>query len=101
MQIKTDFLAGKQKDSEWSFVYGYRPEEVMEKAELYSVLRLATSFDVGLERVAKLLLDELQANFYQKDKESSTIVRLVNAVTKMKTRMDMILCREQELNKDG
>jgi len=113
MDIRTEFIIGKQKDSsnikglggssEWTGVYGYRPEEVMNPAELFAVIRISTSTsEIGLEKVARLLLDELQQVYYEEDKETKDIIeKLENAIWKMKNRMEVILSREDKVVQSG
>ncbi len=101
MNIRPEFILGKQKNNDWSGVYGYRPDEEMNPLELFAAMRLSSeSEEVELERVANLLLDELQQSFFEK-KETDTMQRLENAMWKMKSRMEMILSREDKIVESG
>lgn len=101
MNIRTEFLVGKQKRAECSIVYGYRPEEEMNTTELFGVMRISSnSENIELEKLAKVLFEELQMSFYS-SKNDSTIVDLEDAVWKMKSKMDIVLSREDEIAKTG
>jgi outer membrane murein-binding lipoprotein Lpp len=104
MNIRAEYFIGKQKNNEWSGVYGYRPEEEsdLETAELFSVIKITTEAEnVGLERIAKLLLDEFQQSYYGSKVSSDRIIRLEEALSKMKSRLDLILSREDEVVQKG
>jgi type II secretory pathway pseudopilin PulG len=102
MNSRVEYLVGRQSDNEWSGLYWYRPEETKE-IELFAVMRMTASADnSSLDRIAKLLLDELQTSFFDvNDKESDLIIRLENSVWKMKSKMDFLLSREQEIAQNG
>ncbi len=104
MNIKAEYLVGKQKNNEWAGVYGYRPESDTDKskAEMFAVTRIQTDAEVdNLERVAKMLLDELQQNFYSDEESKDEILRIEHAFNKMKAKLEVILSREEEIQEKG
>lgn len=103
MKLKPLFVVGKSNEKEWSGVYGYRPDDSMDSSELYAIIRVASlSSSMPLEQVAKMLLDELQHAFYdQTDLKDDYIIRLENAAWKMKSQMDVIISREEEISRIG
>lgn len=102
MKIKVDYLVGKTTLSEWSGVYGYKPDD-SDEIEFFSVMRLkADSEEISLEMIAKMLFDEVQTAFFDdSNPEKDLTVRLETAAWKMKSKMDLILSREEEMSQKG
>jgi len=70
MNIKAEYLIGKQKENEWSGVYGYRPDDAESKSEMFVAVRIAVEKDeYSLENIAKILLDDLQGTYFNPKKE--------------------------------
>ncbi|MFS8130701.1 MAG: hypothetical protein ACMG57_01850 [Candidatus Dojkabacteria bacterium] len=103
MNIKAEYLIGKQKENEWSGVYGYRPEEGDSKSEMFVTVRIAVEKDeYSLENIAKILLDELQGSYFNPKKEfTDNIEKLEDSVWKMKSKMEYVLSREPSLSEEG
>lgn len=106
MNLRAEFLVGKIIENEWSGVYGYKPEEpeLFERfGEIYLVARLKTDTkNINLERVAKLIIDKLQEAYLSETKKyDSLLLRLEGSLWAMKSRMEDILSRENELAKKG
>ncbi len=103
MNIKANYLVGKISGNDWSGIYGYRPDEGAEiESELFCVVRLKSDAEnVELERIAKMLLDEFQDAYYNDLVEEDEIVKLEEALQKMKTKLEVIVSREDEILEKG
>lgn len=105
MKLRTEYIIGKKTSKNWAGVYGYKPESA-EKVDSLGVMYAVTRIDTGSktfssEKFAKLILDELQASYFEELDINSTMKRLEEACWKMKSRMDLILSREKELADSG
>ncbi|BCX13785.1 MAG: hypothetical protein KatS3mg085_317 [Candidatus Dojkabacteria bacterium] len=104
MDIKAEFIVGKQTPRQWSGVYGYVPEEksVLEtRGSLCVVISLKSENDsVVLEHVASFSLDELQRYIYEEDFNNSYLEHLEEAMFAMKNRLLTVVDKEESL-KDG
>lgn len=102
MLIKADFVVGKNSLTSWSGVYGFKPEDSIEPIELFAVIKLQSSSDQDrLESLGKFFLDELQNYLFVEGKETNYIVRLENAVWKMKSKMDFLLSSDPKYSQSG
>ncbi|MEO6729100.1 MAG: hypothetical protein ABIM99_04210, partial [Candidatus Dojkabacteria bacterium] len=103
MNIKAEYLIGKQKENEWSGVYGYRPDDANSNSEMFVAVRIAVEKDeYSLENIAKILLDELQGTYFNPKKEfEDNIEKLEDSVWKMKSKMEYVLSREPSLSEEG
>lgn len=106
MNLKTEFSFGKLLGYDWAGIYGYIPKEleIHERlGDIFAVTRLKTTAkDVNVEPVAKIMVDELQNSYYDPEKEEREILaRLEGAVWSMKSKMDFVLSREEEILKEG
>jgi len=103
MNIKTEYLVGKISGNDWSGIYGYRPDEGGEnETELFCVVRLKSDAEnVELERIAKMLLDEFQDAYYNNFEDEDEIVKLEESLQKMKTKLEVIVSREDEILEMG
>lgn len=106
MNLKTEFGFGKLLGYDWAGIYGYIPKEleIHERlGDIFAVTRLKTTAkDVNVEPVAKIMVDELQNSYYDPEKEEREILaRLEGAVWSMKSKMDFVLSREEEILKEG
>jgi hypothetical protein len=102
MLIKADFIVGKNSLTSWSGVYGFKPEDSIEPIELFAVIKLQSSSDQDrLESLGKFFLDELQNYLFVEGKETNYIVRLENAVWKMKSKMDFLLSSDPKYSQSG
>lgn len=102
MKIKVDYLVGKTSLSEWSGVYGYKPDD-SDEIEFFSVMRIKSESDeISLEMIAKMLFDEVQTAFFDEtNQEKDLSLRLETSAWKMKSKMDLILSRESEMSEKG
>lgn len=103
MSIRVEFVPGSTKHGEWSGAYAYRPDnhtDFFEKGELYLVMRIATdNSSFGVENFAKIILDELQRSYYdhaERHSKSTTAV-IEDSVWKMKSKIELVLSREENL----
>src|SRR5690554_2310280 len=107
MNIKAEYLVGQQKENEWAGVYGYRPEDDINRkstinAEMFAVIRIETEAESkNLERISKMLLDELQEVYIEDNTSKDGILRIENAFNKMKAKLEVILSREEEILEKG
>lgn len=108
MNLRTEFIIGKENANEWSGIYGYRPDnhdDYFKYGEIYAVIRLQTEVnDFALENFAKIILDDLQHNYFSNPDESrydSIMELLEDSVWKMKSKMEIVLGREEEVMKKG
>lgn len=102
MQLRADFLVGSQSPNSWSGVYGFKPEDSIEPLELFAIIKLASaSEETRLEPLAKMFLDELQNYLFVEGKEGDYIIRLENAVWKMKSKMEMLLSSDERYAQNG
>ncbi len=104
MKLRAEYIIGKEQGNEWSGIYGYKPiEENEQKVEMFAVMRLQTEVEsASLERVAKLLIEELEQAFFEEgEKNKDEIIRLEDSVWKVKSKMDIILSREAEIVEKG
>lgn len=102
MQLRADFLVGSQSPNSWAGVYGFKPEDSIEPLELFAIIKLASaSEETGLEPLAKMFLDELQNYLFVEGKEGDYIIRLENAVWKMKSKMEMLLSSDERYTQNG
>lgn len=102
MQLRADFLVGKQTPNSWSGVYGFKPDDSIEPLELFAIIKLASQSDeTGLEPLAKMFLDELQNYLFSEGKEGDYIIRLENAVWKMKSKMEVLLSSDERYSQNG
>jgi hypothetical protein len=102
MQLRADFIVGKQTNNTWSGVYGFKPDDSIEPLELFAIIKLATATEEsGLEPLAKMFLDELQNYLFVDGKEGDYIIRLENAVWKMKSKMEALLSSDQRYSQSG
>lgn len=101
--LKAEFLIGKQLDNEWSGIYGYKPEDLESSSEMFVAIRVAVAKDeFSLENIAKILLDELQASYYENSQTyEDKVERLEASIWKMKSKMEYILSREPALSEYG
>ncbi len=106
MKIKTAFKVGKKNDNEWSSVYGYIPDDEHSKellGEMFAVIRVATAVeDFAIEKFSKILVEQLQQAYFQElANYKSTLERLEESCWKMKSKMELLLSREQEISDIG
>jgi len=102
MQLRADFIVGSQSSNSWSGVYGFKPEDSIEPLELFAVIKLASaSEETRLEPLAKMFLDELQNYLFSEGKEGDYIIRLENAVWKMKSKMEVLLSSDERYAQNG
>ena len=102
MQLRADFIVGKQTPNSWSGVYGFKPDDSIEPLELFAVIKLASqSEESGLEPLAKMFLDELQNYLFAEGKEGDYIIRLENSVWKMKSKMELLLSSDERYSQNG
>ncbi len=105
MNLRTEFTFGKLLGYDWAGIYGYIPKEleIHERlGDIFAVTRLKTTAkDVNVEPVAKIMVDELQNAYYDSSEESEILARLENAVWSMKSKMDFVLSREEDILKEG
>lgn len=102
MHLRADFIVGTQTSNSWSGVYGFKPEDSIEPLELFAIIKLEslTSED-RLEALAKMFLDELQNYLFNEGKEGNYIIRLENAVWKMKSKMELLLSSDERYSQNG
>ncbi|MDQ7021303.1 MAG: hypothetical protein Q9M91_05750 [Candidatus Dojkabacteria bacterium] len=108
MNFKTDFIASSPSNNEWSGVYGYRPDthkELFQFGELFAVMRLKTEVDgFNLERMAKVLMLEIHENYFNNDlleEKGSHLEILEAALWKMKSKMEVVLAKEDAILEKG
>lgn len=102
MRVKVEYIVGNPIESEWSGVYGYKPDN-SEEIDFFSIMRLKADVDgASLDMIAKMLFDEVQTSFFDEENpERDLVLRLETAALKMKSKMDLILSREETLSKTG
>ncbi len=103
MNIKAEYIVGKNSGNDWSGFYGYIPDVDSDtKTELLCVARLKTdATDVELERIAGMLLDEFQDAYYNLKIDEDEIVKLEESFQKMKTKLEVIVSREDSILDKG
>lgn len=102
MQLRADYVVGSQSQNSWSGVYGFKPDGSIEPLELFAIIRVAsTSKEERLEALAKMFLDEVQHYLFTEGKEGDYIVRLENAVWKMKSKMEFLLASDERYSQNG
>lgn len=102
MQLRADFIVGKQTPNSWAGVYGFKPEDSIEPLELFAIIKLATAVEEpSLEPLAKMFLDELQNYLFSEGKEGDYVIRLENAVWKMKSKMEVLLSSDERYSQSG
>lgn len=106
MNVRAEFNFGKLSKNQWSSVFGYRPEDTRELevlGEMYAVIRMGIDTEeFEIEKFAKLLLEELQQAYFNAPQvKESKLEQLEDASWKMKSRMEVILSREEEIQKSG
>jgi hypothetical protein len=101
--LKAEFLIGEQLENEWSGIYGYKPDDITSQTEMFVTIRVAVAKDeFSLENIAKILLDELQASYYENNKDyDDKVEKLEESIWKMKSKMEYILSREPALSEYG
>ena len=102
MKAKVEYIVGKLTPSEWSGIYGYKPDD-SEEIDFFAVMKIkAESDELSLEMIGKMLFDEIQNAFFdEKNPEKDLVRRLETSAWKMKSKMDLILSREDEIGKQG
>jgi hypothetical protein len=106
METKVEFIVGKQKNNNWAGVFGYKPDNKMifeHLGEMFAVTKLSTdSENASLESIAGLLLDYLQEKYFDKENEQiDSLIRLEDAVWGMRSHLDGILAREEDISNKG
>ncbi|MCA9381644.1 hypothetical protein KC678_05240, partial [Candidatus Dojkabacteria bacterium] len=106
MTIKFDYINGAETDKVWSKVYGYTPESKADQEQLgsmYAVFKFGTELeDFAIDKFAKIVIESLQTAYFEELKEyKSTLERLEEACWKMKSKIDLLLSREEEASKIG
>lgn len=102
MKTRVEYNLGQVTPREWSGVYGYKPD-TSDDIEFLGVMRLRTDIDsMSLEMFGKLLFEEMQIAFFdESNPERDLVLRLESSAWKMKSKMDLLLSREDEIAKKG
>jgi hypothetical protein len=106
METKVEFIVGKQTKNNWAGVFGYKPDNKMifeHLGEMFAVTKLSTdSENASLESIAGLLLDYLQEKYFDKENEQiDSLIRLEDAVWGMRSHLESILSREEDISNKG
>ncbi|MCA9387322.1 hypothetical protein KC669_04780 [Candidatus Dojkabacteria bacterium] len=106
MIVKFEYINGKETNKIWSKVYGYTPESKADKDQLgsmYAVFKFETELeDFAIDKFAKIIIESLQTSYFEELKEyKSTLERLEESCWKMKSKIDLLLSREEEAAKIG
>lgn len=106
MELRANFIVGKNTDTLWSGVYGYKPDnndDLRKLGEMFAVFRFETEFeDFAIDKFAKILVESLQNAYFEELKDyKSTLQRLEEACWKMKSKMELLLSREEEISNVG
>jgi hypothetical protein len=104
MQIFTDFKASAPTSRNWSGVFGYKPETetlVRRYGEMFAVMSIGSEVDFDLSKISGLLFDELQQSYFDDNIDKIDLNTFEKALIKVKSRIDMILEREEQLSQTG
>ncbi len=106
MNRKTDYVVGKKTDTTWAGVYGYKPTDPADYkrlGEMFSVFRFETSIEeFAIDKFAKIVIESLQNSYFEELKDyKSSLERLEESCWKMKSKMDLLLSREEEVSNVG
>ncbi len=106
MNFKTDYLIGQKTDKVWAGVYGYKPTseaDAKRLGEMFAAFRFETAIDdFAIDKFAKIVIESLQNAYFEELKDyKSTLERIEEACWKMKSKMDLLLSREEEVSNAG
>lgn len=102
MNFRIEFRVQNNEDNAWSGIFGYKPVE-SDEIDFFSVIKLKANLDrENLEMIGKMLFEEIQVAFFDDgNPETNLVLRLESASLKMKSKMDLILSREDEVKNSG
>lgn len=102
MKTRVEYNLGQLTSKEWSGVYGYKPDN-SDDIEFLGVMRISCDVEsMSLEMIGKLLFEEMQIAFFdESNPERDLVLRLESSAWKMKSKMDLLLSREDEIAKKG
>ncbi|MCS7317698.1 MAG: hypothetical protein NZZ41_05250 [Candidatus Dojkabacteria bacterium] len=90
----------------WSNIYGYDSSvsnpNYSPRYELFVLTRITTDADINIQLFEKMLIDDIQS-FYENNSNQykDNIEKLENAIWKMKTKMEILLSKEEEIIQKG
>jgi len=106
MKLRSEFIAGNKKKNVWSGVYGYKPESSEESeslGEIYAAIKITTPVeDFELDNFVKIIMNHFQESYFNNEELfRGTLDRIESSLWKMKSRMDMLLSKEDKIAEQG